>query len=142
MRRRTRAYTLAEMMTVVGIIGMIAVMAVPQYVGATRRAREDALRSNLALVRAAVDAFRGDTGLFPNALTDLTATSAPANGRNESGTSIAITSGDWRGPYLRTLPTDPVSGVALNYSVSSPTVGRVTSSATGNDSRGVAFSAY
>ncbi len=139
---KKRGFTLAEIMTVVAIMGMIATIAVPQYVNTVRRSREDALRSNLAVVRAAVDAYRTDTGVFPSSLADIAATSAPANGLTEAGGSSAITTSDWRGPYLRTVPTDPVSSAAFTYTTTSPNVGRVTPSATGNDSRNIAFSTY
>lgn len=139
---KRRAFTLAEIMTVVGIMGMIATIAVPQYVNTVRRSREDALRSNLAVIRAAVDAYRMDTGVFPSVLNDIAATSAPANGLSDAGASTPITSADWRGPYVRTVPNDSVSSAAMTYTTTSPNVGRVTSSATGNDSRGVAFSTY
>ena len=139
---KRRGFTLAEMMTVVAIIGMIAAIGVPQYVNTVRRSKEDALRSNIAVMRAAVDAFRTDTGLFPSSMADVAATSAPANGLSEAGASTAITATDWRGPYIRTVLTDPVSNAAFTYTTTSPNVGRVTSSASGNDSRGIAFSTY
>lgn len=129
-------------MTVVSIIAMIAAIAVPNVVMSTRRAREEALRTNLAVTRAAVEAFRSDTGAFPQNLAALAQTSPPATGLQASGASTAISSSDWRGPYLREVLNDPVSGAPMSYTTTSPHVGRVLSSATGNDSRGAPFSGY
>ncbi len=130
------------MMMVVTIIGMITAIAVPQVALSARRSRDDALRTNLATVRASIDAFRSDTGLFPASLAGLSATTAPASGLSEAGATVAISSGDWRGPYLRQVPVDPVNGQALVYTVAAPNVGRVTTSASGNDARGMAYTSY
>lgn len=142
MEKRTyrKGFSLVEIMTVVSIIGLIAAMAVPNLLSSSRRSRDDAMRANLAVVRGAVDTFRNDTGLYPSALSSLSATSAPATGTDPStGASAAITSSDWRGPYLRTVPIDAVSNAAFAYTAST---GAVAPSATGNDARGVAYSTY
>lgn len=140
--RIQKAFTLAEIMTVVSIIAMITAIAVPNVVMSTRRAREEALRANLAITRAAVEAFRSDTGAFPQTLAALAQTSAPSDGIQANGASTAIVPGDWRGPYLREVLNDPVSGTPMSYTTTSPNVGQVLSSATGNDSRGEPFSSY
>jgi general secretion pathway protein G len=140
---KKRAYTLVEIMTVVGIIGMITAIAVPNYFRAQRRASENALRTNLAVVRSAVEAFRLDCGSHPATLASLTATTAPATGIvNTNNGTQSITASEWRGPYLRIVPTDPISGTALAYTTSGVNIGAVNPSATGNDSNGVAFSTY
>lgn len=138
--RHRKGFSLVEIMTVVSIIGLIAAMAVPNVLSSSRRSRDDAMRANLAVVRAAVDAFRNDTGLYPSALANLSATSAPATGIDPStGSSASLTSSDWRGPYLRVVPNDIVSNAAFGYT---STTGVVLPSATGNDARGVAYSTY
>ncbi|MBN8690143.1 MAG: type II secretion system protein GspG [Armatimonadetes bacterium] len=142
MKRLRKGFTLTEIMTVVSIIGLLSAMAVPQYMTSVRRSRENSLRATLAVVRSAVDAYRNDTGAFPAAISDLSSTSAPASGLSSTAATVTITSSDWRGPYLRAVPTDPVSGSAFTYSTTSGTVGNVSSSASGNDSRGTAFSTY
>lgn len=142
-RRRTfscRGYTLVEIMVVVSIIGVLLAVASPNLVRQAQRARENALRSNLIIVRTAVITFMQDTGAFPNSLADLTAITAPANGATPgTGASLPITAADWRGPYLATIPVDPVSNATLSYT---PANGTVRSSASGNDTGGIAFSTY
>ena len=60
-----------------------------------------------------------------------------------SGTVQTLIATEWHGPYiLGSVPNDPVSASAFTYSVASPTVGTVTSSAVGSDLSGTAYSAY
>lgn len=139
------AFSLAEMMTVVAVIALLLSVATPNLLASYNRSRENALRSDLAVLRAAVNMFYQDTGAFPSALNDLAAATPPATGRARNGASANITPSDYRGPYLNPLPQDPVSRAPFTY-FNSPsgntTTGTVRSSATGNDSRGVPYANY
>lgn len=143
MARSRRGFTLVEMAISVAILATLLALAVPVLRTSNSRSREDRLRHDLAVARQAVEAFRADTGLYPNTITDLRlAPGAVTTGRNAAGATVTFDSGLYAGFYLRNVPLDIFSGSHFNYSVTSPTVGAVTSSATGNDSRGVPFSSY
>ncbi len=145
MRRKNSAFTLAEMMTVVGIMALLTAIATPQFMGSYQRSKENSLKSDLTVVRAAVQMFYQETGTYPNALTDLTVTTAPINGKSRTGSTVSITAIDWRGPYIVTLPKDPISDQEFTYFTTTSganLVGTVRSSMTGNDSTGIAFSTY
>ena len=135
-------FTLVELLIVIIVIAVLAAIAIPKFVNSSERSKEASLHADLKLVRNAIQLFNNDTGYYPALLTDLAASAAPASGKDSTGTTQSITASNWKGPYLTTVPTDPVSTAALTYSVTSPTVGQVNSSATGNDSTGVAFSTY
>ncbi len=139
---RIRAYTLAELMMVVLIIGILSSIAVPNLLRAGLKGKESALKADLKLYRAAVEMFRTDTGAYPAAISDLAVTTAPGSGKDSSGNPKAITATDWKGPYVPSIDTDPVSGLAFTYSVASGTVGRVTSSATGTALDGTLYSTW
>jgi len=129
LRPTRRGFTLVELLVVIIVIAVLAAIAIPKFASSSQRSKESSLRANLKVVRNAVEMFKNDTGLFPAALTDLTATSAPANGKDASGATKSITATDWKGPYLQALENDPISGSAFNYSTTAPDVGKVTSSA-------------
>ena len=129
LNRKSRAFSLVELLIVIIIIAVLAAVAIPRFANSTTRSKESALRANLKLFRNAVELFKADTGAYPAALAALVAASAPANGLDSSGASVAIIAADWKGPYLNSLENDPLSGAAFTYSTSSPTVGKVTSSA-------------
>jgi prepilin-type N-terminal cleavage/methylation domain-containing protein len=134
-----RAFTLIELMITVLIIGMILGIAVPNFRQAHLRAREATLRSDLRTYRAGLHAFLSDTGCYPSALAVLDDTTAPSACTAPGGNGISLAAARWRGPYVIEVRTDPVSQAALSYAAAA---GAVTSSATGNDSRGAAYSTY
>ena len=96
-RRRTRAFTLIELLLVLVILGVLAALVVPKFSGRTEQAREAAAHSQIAIFSTALDAFEVDNGYYPkgrNGLQELI--TQPSNARN------------WRGPYLKgEIPTDP-----------------------------------
>lgn len=125
-----RAFTLVELLIVIIIIAVLAAIAIPKFANSSTRSKEAALKADLKLYRNAIELFKADTGAYPAALADLAATTAPSAGVDSStGASKSINSSDWKGPYLQALESDPISSNAFGYSVTSPTVGAVTSSA-------------
>jgi general secretion pathway protein G len=87
--RRDRGFTLIELMVVVAIIGILVSMAVPTYRNIIERAKETALRQNLATIRDVIDQYYADKGKYPDSLESL------------------VSDG-----YLRHMPLDPVTGKA------------------------------
>lgn len=130
-RNSRKAFTLVELLIVIIIIAVLAAIAIPKFSNSSTRSKEAALRSNLKLVRNAVELFRADTGLLPSALADLSATTAPANGLNSSAASTAITASDWRGPYLQEVPKDINGGNFTYVTTAGATLGNVNSAVTG-----------
>lgn len=89
MRRNQRndaGFTLMELMIVMAIIGILATLAVPSFIGAIRSAREAVLREDLHVMRAAIDSYTMDKQKAPQSLDDL------------------VSAG-----YLKQIPTDPMT---------------------------------
>lgn len=62
----------------------------------------------LAKLDEALLRFISDTGCYPAALSDLIATTAPAQGLDSSGNPVPL-AGAFAGPYLQELPEDPLT---------------------------------
>lgn len=139
---RRLGFTLVELLIVIIIIAVLAAIAIPKFSNSSARSKEASVKANLTLYRNAVEIFKNDTGAYPTHLADIAATTAPASGKDSAGADKTITATDWKGPYVQTLQNDSVSGSAFNYSITSPTVGQITSSATGNASDGTAYSSW
>jgi general secretion pathway protein G len=92
---RGAGFTLVELMIVMAIIGVLAVVAIPSYVGAVRQAREAVLKEDLHVMRAAIDSFTADKQKAPQSLDDLV---------NEG--------------YIRSIPVDPMTRAADTWQTS------------------------
>lgn len=131
-----------ELLIVIVVIAVLAAIALPKFGNASTRSREASLRGHLRELRRATESFANDTGAYPAQLVDLMQETAPAAGIDRAGSAKTIAAGDWHGPYIQTVNPDPISGNPFNYSVTSPTVGKVTSSASGNGTDGQSYSSY
>ncbi len=127
--RRSRGFTLVELLIVAIILAILAAIVVPQFASTTNDAEESALRANLAAVRSALDLYRQQHGEYPGvsassggACTGTAGTGAAGNVQavidqltrytNQSGQSCsAPDAGYVFGPYLKedALPDNPVT---------------------------------
>lgn len=142
---KRRGFTLVEISIVVGVIGMLTAMATLAVTRSVRAAREEALRSNLVAIRGALAACFQDTGLYPTELVELTLDTPMTEGWRADGNDASATASRWKGPYLRSVPLDPILNDDFEYYYngldgSGPAL--VRSAAPGNDRNGVAYATY
>jgi general secretion pathway protein G len=83
-----RAFTLLEMMIVVAIMMILIGIAAGMYQRSVQRAKEATLRSDLTVMRQAIDHYTLDKEAAPQSLEDL------VNPQSQ---------------YLREIPTDPIT---------------------------------
>ena len=69
--KQDAGFTLIELMIVMAIIGVLAVVAIPSFVGAIKQAREAVLKEDLHVLRAAIDSYTMDKQKAPQSLDDL-----------------------------------------------------------------------
>src|SRR5437660_3787103 len=106
---RRGGFSVAEMVVVVVILGLIGAVVVPQFSRAGVATREDELKDQLRTVRAAVELYRAQ---HHDAAPDLTKDWTPLTRRSDAsghlidrgGAGIAF------GPYLPTPPVNPLTG--------------------------------
>ena len=89
---RPTGYTLLELMIVVAIAGILVTLAVPSFQRSAVKAREAALKQNLATIRTVLDQHYADQGIYPKSLEALV----------EAG-------------YLRQIPVDPFTKTADSW---------------------------
>jgi general secretion pathway protein G len=85
-KRQDAGFTLMELMIVMAIIGVLATLAVPSFIGALRQAKEAVLKEDLHVMREAIDSYTMDKQKAPQAMDDL------------------IQDG-----YLKAIPVDPMT---------------------------------
>jgi len=101
--KRARAFTLVELVIVVVILGIIAAIAIPRMSRGARGAVDSKLKSDLAVLRAAINMFAAEhNGNYPSAVNfveQMTLYSDLAGNTNASRTPPYI-----YGPYLEAIP--------------------------------------
>ncbi len=98
--RRGRGFTLIEVLMVLVILVIIAGLAVSTYTTQLRRARADAAKAQIGLLKTPLAMYNMDIGMYPTSNQGLQALrSPPADIPNP---------GSWNGPYLdNDIPLDP-----------------------------------
>jgi general secretion pathway protein G len=86
-KKRSRGFTLIELMIVISIILILVSVALPAYNQSIVRARESVLKQNLFTLRSVISQYTLDKQKAPQSLDDLVS-----------------------GGYLKQLPVDPMTG--------------------------------
>jgi len=112
-RRTGRGFSLVELVIVIVIIGVIAAIAIPRVSRGARGAGESALRSNLAILRSAIELYASEhDGKFPaSGSTDAAAFADQLLKYTDiAGNTSDTKVGDYKyGPYLRKqIPAAPI----------------------------------
>lgn len=95
--RHTAAFTLIELLVTLSIIALLLTLAAPRYFSSVSKAEEITLKSNLAVLRDAIDKHYADSGKYPASLEELV-----------------------QKKYIRGIPLDPVTGSDATWTVTPP----------------------
>jgi len=123
--RRGAGFTMIEVLVVMAIVALLVSIAAPRYFDSVGRAKEAVLRTDLRLLREAIDKTRADTNQWPQSLQQLV---------------------DLR--YLRQVPIDPLTDSSATWQLVPPPDGTtpgiydVRSGATGTARDGTTFSSW
>lgn len=127
--RRSRGFTLIELMIVISIILILVSISVPIYNQSILRAKESVLRQDLFTLRSVISQYTLDKQKAPQSLDDLVQAS-----------------------YLKQIPNDPMTGqpnwqveqedVLLAVDQQEPGISDVHSSSSASSSDGTAYSTW
>jgi len=96
--KRSRGFTLIEMLIVISLITILVSVALPAYNQSIWRARESVLKQNLFSLRSVISQYTLDKQKAPQSLEDL------------------VTAG-----YFKQIPTDPMTGRNDSWTVEEET---------------------
>ena len=86
-KHKDSGFTLLELLLVLVILGLLAGLAAPVVSKSVLRSKEAALKENLQVLRAALDDFYADKGVYPSSPEELV-----------------------ENRYIRFIPEDPIHG--------------------------------
>lgn len=98
-RKRSRGFTLIEIMVVVVILGILAATIIPRFMGATQEAKVGTAKSNISELESALERFFIHMDRYPTSDEGLKVLVEPPAGDEKK----------WRGPYIKLLRPDPWS---------------------------------
>ena len=115
MLRNSKGFTLIELMIVVVIIGILAAIAIPNFISMQDRAREGSVKSNMHTVQLAVEDFAvQNDGTYPVAANDAAVkANCPGGAYPENPFTGAASTVDWTGA--------PASAGQLGFTTASTT---------------------
>lgn len=90
--KSVRAFTLVELLIVVGIIGILATLLMANFIGVRQRARDAQRKSDVRQLQSALELYRSDLASYP--------ASMPSCGS-------ALTGGSPVSTYMQKVPCDP-----------------------------------
>jgi general secretion pathway protein G len=94
---RADGFTLIELLVVLVIIGLLATLVAPNFIGQSEKAKPKAARVQIEQLRNALDMFQLDVGRYPTTEEGLQALRQRPSSASR-----------WSGPYLRDeVPVDP-----------------------------------
>ena len=120
MRSSVKGFTLIELLIVVSILGIMAMIVVPHYVGASNSSRGAVLADQLRIIREQVNVYRAQhMGQWPgvdgngaaSADVNLFGIQLTAYTDRKGVTHSSKTDTFSYGPYLPSLPANPISGL-------------------------------
>lgn len=90
---RRRAFTLLEVLMVIVILGVLAALIVPQFMGTEKRAKVDLTKAQIEALGSDLERFRLHVGRYPT---------------TDEGLAVLLTAPDdeevaekWAGPYIK-----------------------------------------
>ncbi|MGQ0552540.1 MAG: type II secretion system protein [Planctomycetota bacterium] len=108
--RRSAGFTLVEMMIVIAILGMLAAVAIPQFLSNKQEGKSAAMVSSLSVLRTAIDSYWSQHDTFPGQK-DAKEFGEQLLQKTDKAGKVVAADKDGYGPYIRNgvLPTNPLT---------------------------------
>lgn len=120
---KNRAFTLVELMIVMGLIGILSAVVVNNFMGTIAKGRDARRKDDLKVIAKGLESFANDFGKYPDSSNgyvmgckDSVSDSFKSCGQGTSDRFRTYREGvDEAIVYINTWPTDPVTGRTYRY---------------------------
>jgi prepilin-type N-terminal cleavage/methylation domain-containing protein len=102
---KKKAFTLVELMIVIAIIGVLSTISVALYSNSVKKGRDAKRRTDLVIIKSALENYFQDTGSYPSTGGTWRGTCATYGSYATTGTNAYIP--NLTPKYLAVLPSDP-----------------------------------
>jgi general secretion pathway protein G len=99
LNKKSRGFTLIELMVVMTVIALLISIAVPRYFHSVEKAKEATLKQSLSVMRVAIDKFYGDNDRYPVSISELVTKK-----------------------YIRAVPVDPMTESTETWVTQAPSM--------------------
>ncbi len=103
--KKQDGFTLLELLIVIVIIGILAVLIIPNLASGPARARDAQRKSDLRNVKTALETYYNDNNSYPTANPGGGSAASCVIAGNSTCIGAALSSGTT--PYMKTVPSDP-----------------------------------
>ena len=102
-----KGFTLVELLIVVAIIGVLATLLMVNFIAVRQRARDAERKSDIRQIQSALELFRSDEGLYPNASPPTTTLYNGASCPDSSALAVLDPTTQNKNTYMAKIPCDP-----------------------------------
>lgn len=111
--RKTKGFTLVELLTVITIIGILVAFTTVSFVNAQQKGRDGKRKTDLKSIKAALTLYFNEYGNYPPSATD------DPGGVGYDMEYSSTSGGTWipglNAKYIKALPKDPLQANSLKY---------------------------
>ncbi|HOP95442.1 MAG: prepilin-type N-terminal cleavage/methylation domain-containing protein [Dictyoglomaceae bacterium] len=69
--KKSKGFSLLELLVVVAILGILVAVALPRYFDAVDDAKRNAQRTNIAIIKTSLELYRNKNNTYPTTVTDF-----------------------------------------------------------------------